>query len=82
MSRLCREATGYYSGDGVTKNLRKAFCLMTRAAETGDRDALYALGAQYDYGIATKRSRRRAFELYRKAADAGQPAAVYAVGYS
>jgi TPR repeat protein len=44
------EAIRYQNGDGVRKDWKKAFTLMSQAAATGHPVARTTLGSYYDYG--------------------------------
>ena len=76
-----------FEGIGVKRNrgeaaawFEKGFRAYQKLAETGDPDALFALGECYDDGTGVFRDDREATELFRKAAEAGHAGAAYRLG--
>lgn len=63
-------------GNGVKKDVRKAFELMKAAAEQGNADAMGGVGYFYSNGIAVKKDEREAVTWFRKGADKGSPKAM------
>jgi uncharacterized protein len=76
---LYKRSVAYYNGDGVRRNLRRAFAVMQEAASLGSAKAQSALGSHYEFGIGVTRSASRAFEHYKLAALAGYADAQYNV---
>ena len=69
-------ATMLYEGDGVDKDLGKAFELYSRVAETGDGDALFMVGRMYFEGIGVEKDQVKGFEFFGRAATAGNALAM------
>ena len=65
-----------YEGDGVDKDLSKAFELYIRVAETGDGDALFMVGRMYFEGIGVEKDQVKGFEFFGRAATAGNALAM------
>lgn len=73
---------GYYHIDGlhsIKRCKKKAFELMSEAAEYGDNKAIFFLSDFYYYGIGTSKSIRKAVELCKTAADKGVDDAQYSM---
>lgn len=73
---------GYYHIDGlhsIKRCKKKAFELMSEAAEYGDNKAIFYLSDFYYYGIGTSKSIKRAVELCKTAADKGVDEAQYSM---
>jgi TPR repeat protein len=49
----------------------EAFRILQALAKMDEAQAIYFLGACYEFGIGTKVDRPLAYEMYRKAADLG-----------
>lgn len=62
------------------EDCRSAYYRERLAAEGGDPDACYALGARHEMGDGVRRDRGRAMRWYRRAAKGGDPEAAYALG--
>ena len=69
-------ATMYYSGDGVDKDLEKAFGLYLQLGESGDPDALFQIGKMYIGGEGVETDPQKGFEYIAKAANAGNQEAM------
>lgn len=59
---MCVMGNCYCNGNGVIKNLEKAFLLYKVAAENGWKDAYYNLGAMYYYGYGTNKNNDEALK--------------------
>uniref|UniRef100_A0AC34FM28 MYND-type domain-containing protein n=1 Tax=Panagrolaimus sp. ES5 TaxID=591445 RepID=A0AC34FM28_9BILA len=66
---LIIQAEAYRHGDGVEKNLVKAFELYSKAAEKGNSNAMYNLGEMYNYGVGVKRDYEKSMYWLLKAAN-------------
>ena len=69
-------ATMYYSGDGVDKDLAKAFELYKQLADAGDSDALFQIGKMYIGGEGVEMDPQKGFEYIGMAASAGNQEAM------
>jgi len=67
----CTLGSFYENGNGVKKDVKRAFNLYTLAADQGDANAQCNLGAMYQNGECTKPDVKRAVELYTLAAEQG-----------
>lgn len=67
-------------GDGVKKDVRKAFELIKSAAEQGHADAMSGVGYFYSNGIAVKKDDKEALSWFRKGAEMGSPKAMLNLG--
>lgn len=65
----------YLTGNGVTKDARKAFEYSRKAAEKGNAMAQCNLGYCYENGVGVERNWIEAMKWYRKAADNGNETA-------
>ena len=70
----------YAAGQGVDKNLEKAFSLFKEAALNGRIDAMYKLGLMYDEGQGVKQNYKKALRYYQKSAKGGYPLSQYRFG--
>jgi len=70
----------YYAGDGVPKDLAKAFEWYQKAATQGLTYAQFALGAMYSAGDGVPKDPAKAVEWYRKAAEQGDANAQNSLG--
>ncbi|EGZ28319.1 hypothetical protein PHYSODRAFT_309220 [Phytophthora sojae] len=75
-----RVATMYYSGIGCTPDKSKAHRFYSIAANTGDPEALNALGLMYEEGEGCDLNFLKAAECYRRAADLNSPHAHFNLG--
>ncbi|MCQ2085632.1 MAG: sel1 repeat family protein [archaeon] len=64
-------ATLYYSGDGIDKDLKKAFELYHQLAHAGDADAMYQVGKMYIGGEGVEADAEAGFKHIGMAAQAG-----------
>ena len=77
----------YEHGEGVVKDLNKAFYWFQKAAVSGNRNAQHNLAFFYYRGLGTQVDYKKAFEWYTKAASQGHPGAqnnlgiLYEYGY-
>lgn len=77
----------YEHGEGVEKDLNKAFYWYQKAAVSGNRNAQHNLAFFYYQGLGTSVDYKKAFEWYTKAASQGHPGAqnnlgvLYEYGY-
>lgn len=69
-------ATMYYSGDGVEKDLKRAFGMYMQLGEAGDPDALFQIGKMYIGGEGVELDPQKGFEYIAKAANAGNQEAL------
>jgi TPR repeat protein len=72
----------YYIGDGVSKNLPKAFILFSKAAEMGLPEAQYSLGYIYKNGIGIEIDEKKSVQWFEAAAKNGVIIAQYNLGMS
>lgn len=70
----------YAAGQGVEKDLKKAYELFDEAAKNGRADAMHKLGLMYEQGLGVKRDTRKAARYYRKSAKLGYPLGQYNFG--
>lgn len=68
-----RLAQAYIRGAGVPKDARKAYDLMTKAAEQGYPDAIGGIGYFYSMGFIVKKDVTVAAEWFKKGAEKGGP---------
>lgn len=78
---ICSLAACYMLGEGVDKDITKAFELYLKAAELGSPDALYQTGVCYSYGKGTDVDKEKGFEYYLRSAELNNPKAQFAVGH-
>ena len=64
-------ARAYLHGDGVSKNIARAWELMSSAAIQGHAEALGGVGFFYANGIVVTKNMEKALEWFRKGADQG-----------
>ena len=69
-------ATMYYSGDGIEKDLKKAFDMYAQLGEMGDPDALFQVGKMYIGGEGVEMDPQKGFEYIGRAASAGNQEAM------
>ncbi len=67
--------TLYYEGNGVKKDLEKAFSLYKEVSETNEGDALFMVGRMLMEGLGTEKDPQKGLEYFGKAAAAGNPLA-------
>ena len=67
-------------GDGVSKNVMRAFELMTSSANQGHAEAMGGVGFFYANGIAVPKDEAKAVEWFRKGAGKGGPKAQINLG--
>lgn len=67
-------------GEGVAKDVNKAFALMKSAAEQGNADAIGGLGYFYSVGVAVPKDENLAAEWFRKGAEKGSAKAQFNLG--
>jgi TPR repeat protein len=60
---------------GVEQDYKKAFILFSKAAQAGNAQAQFNLGALYDMGLGCEEDKEKAIEWCRKAAFQGHPKA-------
>ena len=68
---VTNRAQSYYYGQGVKRNLNKAFILYREAARRGDPDAMLVLGGMYMQGEGVAENRKEGFKWLYKAANNG-----------
>ncbi len=64
-------ARAYLHGDGVPKDVKKAFELMKAAADQGNAEAIGGLGYFYSVGISVPKDEKQAAVWFRKGAEKG-----------
>ena len=72
----------YSNGEGVAKDLTKAFDWTRKAAEQGHAGAQFSLGDAYSNGEGVAKDPTKAFDWYRKAAEQGHARAQANLGFS
>jgi hypothetical protein len=70
----------YKNGHGVAQNTKKAFELLTLAAEQNDSDAQFDLSLMYSEGNVVEKDLIKAFKLMAKSANKGLASAQYNLG--
>jgi TPR repeat protein len=70
----------YKNAQGVTKNEKKAFELLTLAANQNDSDAQFDLAVMYTEGNVVKKDLVKAFQLTKKSAKKGLASSQYNLG--
>ncbi len=70
----------YAAGQGVDKDLKKAYELFFEAAQNGRVDAMYKLGLMYEEGLGIQKNYDKALRYYRKSAQKGYPLSQYRFG--
>ncbi|MGI4851348.1 MAG: tetratricopeptide repeat protein [Janthinobacterium lividum] len=73
-------ARSYFKGEGVERNMEKAFEWYSKAAEQGDFRAQGNLANCYSKGKGVERNMEKAFEWYSKAAEQGDARAQNILG--
>ncbi|MFT5395805.1 MAG: hypothetical protein ACI85N_000993 [Gammaproteobacteria bacterium] len=68
------------SGQGVEKNLKKSFELLSEASKNGRADAMYKLGLMYEQGLGVSQNLKKAARYYQKSAKKGYPLGQYRFG--
>ena len=66
----------YFLGEGVPKNLKKAFRSYSRAAELGEPAGMYMAGLAYLGGLGVEKDEARGNQLLKQAADTDYPYAL------
>ncbi len=64
-------AQSYYYGQGVKRNLHRAFILYLEAARRGDPDSMLVVGGMYMQGEGVAENRKEGFKWLYKAANNG-----------
>ena len=70
----------YNTGEGVVKNKEEAFKWFMKAAEQGDAEAQYTVGAMYNTGEGVVKNKEEGFKWLMKAAEEGDKNAQFNVG--
>ena len=70
----------YRYGNGVEKDMRKAFEWLEKASELGHVGATHDLAGHYELGVGVDVDEAKAIELYVKAAGMGHPASARHLG--
>jgi len=73
-------ARAYLRGEGVPKDVKKAFELMKASADQGNADAIGGLGYFFSNGIAVPKDEKQALEWFRKGAEKGSAKAQLNLG--
>jgi len=79
-SKLFLLGIQYLNGDGVKKDLTKAFECFLKAAQMGHTESIYNVATHYYNGDGVKEDNVKAFEYYNKAAQMGNTDAMYRIG--
>jgi len=66
----------YFLGEGVPKNLKKAFRSFSRAAELGEPAGMYMTSLAYLEGLGVEKDVAKGNQLLKQAADADYPSAL------
>ena len=66
----------YFLGEGVPKNLKKAFQSYSRAAELGEPAGMYMASLSYLGGLGVEKDEARGNQLLKQAVDADYPCAL------
>ncbi len=69
------------TSNGVEQDWQKAVEMLQRAADNGNVDAQWELGAMYEFANHVTKDEAKALELYRRSADAGSPIGLYMVAH-
>ena len=77
---LFQQARASLRGDGVSKDVKKAYELMAAAAAAGHVEATGGMGYFYSTGTAVEKDRKLALEWFRKGADQGSAKAQLNLG--
>lgn len=70
----------YLRGEGLPKDVKKAFDLMKSAADQGHADAIGGMGYFYSAGVAVVKDETQAMEWFRKGAEKGSAKAQLNLG--
>jgi TPR repeat protein len=79
-ARLYNQSLKYLDGKGVAKDEAKAFAMNSEAAESGDHDAVLAMGWFHLNGIGVEADSEKAEYWYRKSARQGETRAMFSLG--
>ncbi|RHZ87349.1 hypothetical protein Glove_37g98 [Diversispora epigaea] len=71
----------YLDGQGVEKDMKKAFQIYSKVADQGSLIALSKIAYSYATGLGIEKNEETAFKLYLKLAEEGYLVAQYNVGY-
>jgi TPR repeat protein len=71
----------YESGNGVNKDLPRAFSLFNEAAQRGSPEGAYHLALTYYHGFGVQQDRAAACQWFIRAADQGDPSAEQEAGF-
>jgi|tagenome__1003787_1003787.scaffolds.fasta_scaffold20050061_2 TPR repeat protein len=77
---LYNKSLDFLKGQGVEKDEKRSFELNAKAAASGDRDAVLAMGWYYFNGVGVDRDLGEARRWYRKSARQKQPGAMFSLG--
>lgn len=77
---LFQQARAALRGDGVPKDVRKAYELMNAAAAAGHAEAIGGMGYFHSTGTAVKKDGKMALEWFRKGAERGSTKAQLNLG--
>ena len=77
---LYNKSLDLLKGRGVEKDEKRSFELNAKAAASGDRDAVLAMGWYYFNGVGVDRDLGEARKWYRKSARQKQPGAMFTLG--
>jgi TPR repeat protein len=79
-AKLYNRSLDLLEGRGVVKDEKRSFELNAKAAASGDRDAVLAMGWYYFNGVGVDRDLGEARRWYRKSARQKQPGAMFSLG--
>ncbi len=77
---IYQRGVAYYLGNGVKKDIYKAFSLFKQAADQGYPAAQHMTGVCYEYGRGTRKDLEEAFRYYLLGAKSGNMKAQFKVG--
>ncbi len=75
------EGKAHLFGTARVKDYELAYLYLTKAADAGQRDALFFLGFMYEKGLYVQIDYQKSMSLYRQAADQGHPSAMSNIGF-
>ena len=78
--RLYNLSLDYFNGNGVEKDLKQSFSLNAQAAESGQHDAVLAMGWYYLNGCGISKDINMSKLWYRKSARQGNSSAMFSLG--
>ena len=80
MAEPLSEGQAYLFGTTREKDYELAYLYLSKAADAGQRDAIFLLGSMFERGVHVQANYHKAMSLYRQAADQGHPTAMNNIG--